>query len=135
MSMSGPLTFKPTLTVAINGISYLVDSTRGTATAPHATELGPYRGRFQGGRLEGWVKTGDQAVTIAFEIYIDGGWATCTSAPNSGSYAIPASTDDYEFRWAPPLGSEFRCKLTNGATGPSDLDVGIGWNPQRTSGV
>lgn len=128
---------------ANSGHVLLIDSTRrliqSTISAAAAQAPGTYRSAWKGGRVTGTISPTAQNLTITFEELTaptgttNAAFSTDASGPSSGTATIVAGTV-YQFSWLPAT-SDWRVRLTAGATAPSAIDVSVVVTWDRTSGV
>lgn len=122
MSLRGQR-FIPATTIANDGVTVVFNTTWGLAKVASSTTLGDKRGRYNGYRLLiDHIKVGNQAVTISFKKYVDGAWVADLDAPLPDGTSLTASTTYQSMNWYLE-GGERQCYITNGGTGPDDLDV------------
>ncbi len=110
---------KPTMSVANNGVSVIVNTTQSFADTPSSTGRGDHRLRFAGHRLVGRIKVGDQAVTWSAKRWSDGAWVADLDSDIADGTSLTASTS-YDVNEL--ITGDVVRYTTNGATGPDDLD-------------
>lgn len=116
--------FNPTIDADDDAVSVIFNTTYGFGPVPSSTVIGDRRGSFQNHRLIlDHIKVGNQAVTISFKKLVDGAWVADPDAPIADGTSLTASTTHGPYNWY-LAGGEKQCYLTNGGTGPDDLDVG-----------
>jgi hypothetical protein len=123
--------FKPTISVANNGITPILNTTAwGYNVVPTSTLIGKNRGAA--GQLTNlwlvvpYILCTAQNVTLTFQTLINGAWASAIDVPTGylgGGNTITANASAQAgFSWR--LYGDSNVFITNGGTGPTILDLG-----------
>lgn len=117
----------PAVTLANSGTTYVYDSTS-THETGYTAAPGTQRGKRVGYALKGSIKVGNQAVTLKFQMLSgNAGTSADWEDESGGAIALTASTT-YPFVWR-PQGTDYRCIIVNGGTGPDALVVSVALIP------
>jgi hypothetical protein len=115
--------FNPTMSVANNGVSVILNTTQGFGPVASSTTVGTRRGKYLNWRLVWAHLVTDQNVTLTAKKLVNGAWVAVTSADfplalSSGDATITASATTQEtLSWLLPW--DALLYATNGATGPT----------------
>ena len=119
--------FQPTISVADNGITPIFNTTVGLDGAQSSTTVGTKRGMFPNLWLVvPYILCTAQNVTLTFQTLINGAWASSLDVPtgySGGNNTITANASA-QAGFSIRLYGETNIFITNGATGPTILDLG-----------
>lgn len=115
-------------TTANNGVTPILNTR--SREAPSHTAIGSWR---ESGKLANWwlvvpyILVTGQPVTLTFQQFINGAWANAVDVPIGfvgGANAIAASATARQ-GFSLRIYSDVNVFITNGATGPTVLDIGV----------
>lgn len=118
----------PTITVANNGITPILNTTLDDNAALSSTVVGQLRGKYSNLWLVvPYLKVTTQPVTLTFQTLFTGAWGSSIDVPSGyvgGGNTIAASANPQQ-GFSLRIYGDVNVFITNGATGPGVLELGI----------